>query len=166
MDTQFIGKRVREIASRVARESELEFVHSEIAGPKRNLTVRIFIDKPGGVTLEDCAQVSQQVERILDADDFIPSKYVLEVSSPGLDRELYSLDDFKKFTGLKAKVKTRAPIEDQNHFNGKIVEIDRAEVIFEDRTIGTVRIAFDNIEKANLKVDLEEEFKKKQLFFD
>ena len=157
-----IAERIDKIADKAARENGVEFVHSEIVGNKRNRTVRIYIDKPEGVTIEDCANVSRTVEAVVDEDDFIPSAYVLEVSSPGIERRLITLKDFEKFAGKKAKIKTADPINGQANFNGRIVSVEGAEILFEDKTNGPVRIPFDAVEKANLKVDLAEEFKKKR----
>src|SRR6478672_13686691 len=157
-----IGQRVEQIAASVTGQAGIEFVHYEIAGSKRNPTVRLIIDKPGGVTLEDCAQVSRDVEAVLDKDDFIPTAYILEVSSPGIERELFKLDDFEKFTGHDARVKVRHPIGGQRNFAGRIAAVAGSEIEFEDRTSGTVRIPFDTIAKANLLVDLTEDFKKGQ----
>jgi ribosome maturation factor RimP len=89
MDKQAISDRLRTIAETVAAEAGVDLVHSEIAGTSRDLTARIFIDKPGGVTIDDCSEFSRKTEAILDADDFIPAAYVLEVSSPGIEREVY-----------------------------------------------------------------------------
>ena len=157
-----IADRIDKIATKAAADNGVEFVHSEIVGSKRNMTVRIYIDKPQGVTLEDCSIVSRSIEDVIDADDFIPSAYVLEVSSPGLERPLFSIKDFEKFTGKKAKVKTSEAIDGQANFNGRIASVDGSEIVFEDKTNGTVRIPFDKVAKANLKVDLAEEFKKKR----
>ena len=162
MQADSIVERIDKIATGVAAENAVEFVHSEIAGSKRNMTVRIYIDKPGGVTLEDCSTVSRAIEAVIDADDFIPASYVLEVSSPGLERPLFTIRDFEKFAGQKAKVKTSESINGQANFNGRIVSIEGTEIIFEDKTNGDVRIPFGNVAKANLKVDLSEEFKKKR----
>ena len=104
----------------------------------------------------------EAIEAVIDADDFIPSAYVLEVSSPGLDRPLFTLDDFKRFAGKKAKVKTAEAINGQANFSGRIVSVEDAEIVFEDKTNGAVRIPFEKVDKANLKVDLADEFKKKR----
>lgn len=159
MENASIEQRVREIGRRVAAERNLEFVHSEVAGSKRNPTVRIFIEKPGGVTIEDCSDVSRVVEGILDADDFIPSSYVLEISSPGIERELYSIDDFRRFAGHQAKVKADT-VNGQRSFSGRIASVDDDTVVFEDKTAGTVRIPYSGVKKANLLIDLETELKK------
>ena len=157
-----IAEQIDKIAAQAAKENGVEFVHSEIVGSKRNMTVRIYIDKPEGVTLEDCSTVSRAIEAVIDEDDFMPSSYVLEVSSPGLERPLFSIQDFEKFTGKKAKVKTSEAIGGQANFNGRINAVEDSEIVFEDKTNGTVRIPFDKVAKANLKVDLSEEFKKKR----
>ena len=161
MEQQSIAGKIEKIAVDAAGRNGVEYVHTEVVGTKRNLVVRVYIDKPEGVTIEDCSTVSRDMEAVLDADDFIPGAYTLEVSSPGLERGLYSVDDFRKFAGKKAKVKTSQAIDGQSNFNGRIIEVDGNEIVFEDRTSGSVRIPFESVDKANLKVDLAEEFKKR-----
>ena len=153
-----VAEKIAEIGKKAAADKGVEFVHSEIAGARRNLTVRVYIDKEGGVSIEDCTEVSRAMEEVLDADDLIPTAYVLEVSSPGLERGLYTLDDYRRFTGKKAKVKAEAGIKGQTNFTGRIVGVEDDEIVFEDKTSGPVRIPFSQIEKANLRVDLAEEF--------
>jgi ribosome maturation factor RimP len=162
MENAAINERLTDIASRAAEGNGTELVHTEIAGSKRNLVLRIYIDKPGGVTIEDCSNVSRAIEDVLDAEDFIHASYVLEVSSPGLERELYSLKDFQKFIGQKAKVRTSAEIDSQKSFVGRIVSVDDGQVVLDDRTKGIVSIPYEEISKANLRVDLSEEFKKRR----
>ena len=162
MQQDSIAKRIDKIAADAAKQSGVEFVHSEIAGSRRNAVVRIYIDKPEGVTIEDCSTVSRAVEAVMDAEDFMPSAYVLEISSPGLERPLFSIRDFERFVGEKAKVKTLEPINGQANFSGRIAEVKASQIVLEDKTNGMVRIPFDRVEKANLKVDLSEEFKKKR----
>jgi ribosome maturation factor RimP len=158
---QSIADRVEKISAAAASEAGVEFVRSEIVGTKRNMTVRVFIDKEGGVSIDDCSTVSRGMEAMLDADDFIPGAYVLEVSSPGLERGLYSIDDYSRFAGKKAKIKADAGIKGQTNFTGWIVGVEGDSVIFDDKTSGTISIPFSQIEKANLRVDLAEEFKKR-----
>jgi ribosome maturation factor RimP len=156
-----VAERVSQIAARVAGEKGVEFVNTEIAGTKRNMVVRVFVDKPDGVTIDDLTAVSRAMESILDEEDFIPTAYLLEVSSPGLERGLFSLDDFRKFTGKKAKVKTNTEIAGQANFNGRIAGVDGDVVEFDDKTTGRIRLPFADISKANLRVDLSEEFKRR-----
>ena len=159
MDKQLISGRVENIAGKVAGANSVELVHVEIAGTKRDVVVRIYIDKEGGVTIEDCSLFSKAIEDILELEDFIPSKYVLEVSSPGIERELYSLADFVKFRGALAKVKTNIEIDGQKTFVGPIVEANEDKIEIDDRTRGKVSFTFADVAKANLKIDLAKEFK-------
>ena len=157
-----IEERVQAIAERVAIDHGLELVHAEVAGPENKPIVRIFIDKPNGVTHEDCSEVSFHVGTILDVEDFIHASYVLEVSSPGLERGLYKRADFERFAGKLAKLRTRRPINGQRNFRGRLVGVDGDEVVFEDRTNGRVGVPLDAIAKANLELDVEEEFRRAQ----
>jgi ribosome maturation factor RimP len=160
MGQNSIAERVQELAERVAIDHGLELVHTEVAGPENKPIVRVFIDKPNGVTHDDCSEVSLHLGTILDVEDFIHASYTLEVSSPGLERGLYKRADYERFAGNDAKLKTRQPIDGQRNFRGRLLGIDGNEVLFEDRTNGKVRIPFDIITKANLEVDLSQELRR------
>ena len=159
METADVEQRIREIAERVVTEQGLEFVHAEVGAQGRSAAVRIFIDKPGGVTHEDCAAVSHHVGTVLDVEDFIHSAYTLEVSSPGLERGLYGRADFERFAGRLAKLKTRGAIGGQRNFRGRIEGVEGDEILFEDKTTGRVRVPVSEVAKANLEIDVEEEFR-------
>ncbi|MDT5269503.1 MAG: ribosome maturation factor RimP [Acidobacteriota bacterium] len=154
-----IEARVRAITQRAAEERGLELVHVEFAGGARALIVRVFIDKPGGVTHADCAELSTHLGTVLDVEDFIPAAYTLEVSSPGLERGLYGRKDFERFAGRLAKLKTRGAIGGQRNFRGRIEAIEGDEILFEDNTTGRVRVPLSEVAKANLEIDVEEEFR-------
>jgi len=158
-DTSIAG-RVQEIAERVAIDHGLELVHAEIAGPANKPIVRIFIDKPQGVTHEDCSEVSVHLGTILDVEDFIHASYTLEVSSPGLERGLYKRADYERFAGSEAKLKTRQPIQGQRNFRGRLLGVDGNDVLFEDRTSGRIRVPLESIVKANLEMDVNEELRR------
>src|SRR5438034_11545416 len=111
MDQGSVAERIREIAEQATIDHGLELVHAEVAGPEGHPVVRVFIDKPGGVTHDDCSSVSIQIGTVLDVEDFIHSAYTLEVSSPGLERGLYKLADYQRFGGSTAKLITRAPVK-------------------------------------------------------
>ncbi len=159
MEKEPIIERVRGIAERAADARDIELVHIDIAGTKRDAVVRIYIDKEGGVTLEDCSAVSRDVEAVLDEEDFIPSRYVLEVSSPGIERELYSLGDFQKFSGQLVKLKTNEILDGQRTFVGELVGVDGDRITIDEKTKGVITFDYKDIEKANLKIDLSKEFK-------
>ena len=154
--------RVRTIAERVAIDHGLELVHAELAGPDNKPIVRIFIDKPNGVTHQDCSEVSLYVGTVLDVEDFIHASYTLEVSSPGIERGLYKLGDYDRFAGSLAKLRTRKPISGQRNFRGRLLGIDGEDVLIEDRTSGRVSVPFEVIAKANLEMDVNAEFKRAQ----
>ena len=160
MGNDSIAGRVQELAERVAIDHGLELVHAEVAGPDNKPIVRVFIDKPQGVTHEDCSEVSTHLGTILDVEDFIHAPYTLEVSSPGIERGLYKRADYERFAGSLAKMKTRQPINGQRNFRGRLIELDGDEVVFEDKTSGQVRVPLNLITKANLEVDVEEELRR------
>src|SRR5688572_15537808 len=148
MGNDSIAARLQEIAERVAIDHGLELVDVEVAGPDNKPIVRVFIDKPQGVTHDDCSEVSTHLGTILDVEDFIHASYTLEVSSPGLERGLYKRADYERFAGRDAKLKTRQPIGGQRNFRGRLLGVEGEEVIFDDRTSGQVRIPLDLIVKA------------------
>lgn len=160
MGNDSIAARVQELAERVAIDHGLELVHAEVAGPDNKPIVRVFIDKPQGVTHEDCSAVSTHLGTILDVEDFIHAPYTLEVSSPGIERGLYKRADYERFAGSLAKMKTRQPINGQRNFRGRLVGLDGEDIVFEDKTSGQVRVPLDLITKANLEVDVEEELRR------
>jgi len=159
MDPRSVAERVREIAEQAAIDHGVELVHAEVAGPEGHPIVRLFIDKPGGVTHDDCSKVSHQLSTVLDVEDFIHSAYLLEVSSPGLERGLYKKRDYERFAGSMAKIKARSPIKGQRNFRGRILGIADDTVIVEDRTSGRVELPLDGIVKANLEADVESELR-------
>jgi ribosome maturation factor RimP len=160
MSAGSIEKRVGEIVERITNDGGLELVHVEVAGPEGKPIIRIFIDKPGGVTHQDCATVSSELGTILEVEDFIRTPYTLEVSSPGLERGLYKQEDYSRFAGKMAKVKTRVPVNGQRNFRGRIEGLDGSEIVFDDKISGIVRFPFDTVVKANLEIDVEEEFRR------
>jgi len=159
MESGLVADRVVEIAEQAAIDHGVELVHVEIAGPDGHPIVRVFIDKPGGVTHQDCSGVSTQMGTVMDVEDFIHSAYTLEVSSPGLERGLYKPADYERFAGSPAKIKMRTAVNSQRNFRGRIVGISDGLVILEDRTSGRVQLPFDAISKANLEIDVDSEFR-------
>jgi ribosome maturation factor RimP len=112
------------------------------------------------VTHEDCSTVSHHLGTVLDVEDFIHSAYTLEVSSPGLERGLYKRQDYERFSGSPAKLKSRLAINGQRNFRGRIIGVEGERVIFEDKTSGQVSVPLEAIVKANLEIDVEEEFRR------
>jgi ribosome maturation factor RimP len=159
MDQGSVAERVHELAEQTAIDHGLELVHTEVAGPEGRPVVRVFIDKPGGVTHDDCSEVSHHLGTVLDVEDFIHSAYTLEVSSPGLERGLYKAADYERFAGNPARIKSRVAIKGQRNFRGRIIGMAGDSVVFDDRTSGRVKIPLTDIAKANLEIDVEAEFR-------
>ena len=126
---------------------ELWGIECQRAG--RFMTVRLFIDKEGGVTVDDCADVSRQVSAILDVEDPIADKYNLEVSSPGLDRSLFTLPQFERYIGQDIAVHLRIPVMERRKWQGKLerIEYDMVTLIVDGQEQVLV---FGNIQKANV----------------
>jgi len=106
-------EKIRAIAERVAKSEGIEWVDVELKGGRSNPLLRIYVDKPDGVSHADCQSVSEQVSAILDVEDPFPRPYVLEVSSPGLDRKLEKPGDFEHFAGRRARLVLRDPVDEQ-----------------------------------------------------
>jgi ribosome maturation factor RimP len=154
--------RVREIAERVAASAGLEIVEVELRGGGKARMLRIFIDKPGGVTHEDCANLSREVGTILDVEDVIPgASYLLEVSSPGLDRKLIRPADYERFTGSRVKLTTRQPVNGSHHFEGRLESFQQGRLTLDmnaprkkprpgSGAPQKLEIELANVERANL----------------
>lgn len=126
-----------------------ELVDVEMAGSHHSPTLRVYIDSPRGVNVDDCAKVSRQLSALLDVEDPLPGHYTLEVSSPGLDRPLVKPEDFKRFVGETIKVKMQQPVLGRRNFSGRLVEVAADHVAVEvDKEI--FNLAFDDMERARL----------------
>lgn len=151
---QSIIEKVTEIVDRAGKPEGIETVEVELLGAGKSRVVRIFIDKPGGVTHGDCEFISQQVGTILDVEDVIPGgSYHLEVSSPGVERKLTKPADFQRFVGQKAKVVLREPIENQTAWVGKLARVEGNVITLEPSEGRTVQFGLDQVRKANLKFE-------------
>ena len=123
---------IRDIAGRVAKTHGIEVVEVELRGGGKARTLRITIDKPEGVTHDDCALVSRDVSTILDVEDAVSgASYTLEVSSPGLDRKLVRPEDYQRFTGSRVKLMTRQPVNGNRHFEGRLQNFQDGKLMLE-----------------------------------
>lgn len=113
------------------------------------LTVRIYIDKKGGVSIDDCADVSRQVNAIMDVEDFIHDKYNLEVSSPGLDRPLFTLAHYERFVGEKIVIHLRVPVQERRKWTGNLSQVNGDMITLMVDGVEHV-FAFGNIQKGNI----------------
>ena len=126
-----------------------ELVGVEFVRAGKHSILRVFIDHENGITVDDCADVSYQVSAILDVEDPISTEYNLEVSSPGMDRPLFRLEQYEAFIGHKVQIKLRMAFEGRRKFLGLIkgVEGDDVVVVVDDHEY---LLPFDSIEKANI----------------
>jgi ribosome maturation factor RimP len=149
-----VTDKVREIAERVASDEGLEIVDVQMLGGGSSRVLRIFIDKPAGVTHADCEFISQHVGTVLDVEDVIPgSRYTLEVSSPGVERKLSKPRDFERFVGQKVKIALRQPVENQRHWVGALKSFAEGIITLEPSPGRSVRFSLDQVERANLKFE-------------
>lgn len=155
--SQGIVDRVRTLAEPIAAHAGMELVDVEFLRQGGRWVLRIFLDKPGGISLDDCQAISRQVEKLLDVEDFIEPAYVLEVSSPGIERPLRTPAHFERFAGRMVEVKTFAPIGEppRKNYRGRLLGIDRDQVVSVEIDGVTHRIPLDQVAKANLAFDDE-----------
>jgi ribosome maturation factor RimP len=143
-------ERLRELLRPGVEALGFELVDAELVGGGRYPTLRVYIDSPQGITVDDCADVSRQLSAILDVEDPIPGSYTLEVSSPGLDRPLVTPGDFRKRAGETVKLRLRSPLDGgRRNFTGRLVETKDDRIVI-DVDNERFELAFDAIERARL----------------
>jgi len=145
--------RAKGVIERVVSSEGMELVDIELKGSLNNRILRIYIDKPSGVTHKDCELISDQVGTFLDIEDMIPGSYTLEVSSPGLTRKLTKESDFHRFRGRLIKVQTRQPMDGTKSFRGTLVGFEDQTVILELENARLIQIPLTSIARANLDID-------------
>jgi len=149
--------RVRQLVEHVVESQGYELVEFELKGGGKNSVMRVFIDKPAGISHQDCELVSEQLGTVLDVEDLIPFSYTLEVSSPGLDRKLVKDSDYTRFAGKLAKVQTRVPLQNQKTFRGRLRGLQGSNVLLETPKGGLMEIPLDVIQESRLEFDWAEE---------
>jgi ribosome maturation factor RimP len=148
------------VAVRVAASYGLEIFDVQFRREAPGMILRVQIDRPGpaasaeeSVSVEDCARVSRDLSAVLDVEDVVPTAYTLEVSSPGLDRPLRRPEDYRRFTGRRAKVVMRERVDGQGFFKGRLGGVEGAEVLIEADDGRTHRVPLNLITRANLEVE-------------
>ncbi len=158
MDIINTKKKIHELASQAAEDEGLELVSAEILGRGRRLLLRITVDKDGGVTIGDCERMSRSLEALLDVEDPIRSSYVLEVSSPGIDRPLTQQKDFEKNIGKLVRIVMTEKIDNQSFIIGRITDAGEGWVRL---TVGSkgkdkdVFVPLDKVSKARLEIEIK-----------
>ncbi|MBO7332903.1 MAG: ribosome maturation factor RimP [Alphaproteobacteria bacterium] len=143
--------KIRQIIEPTATDKGFEIVRLLFQGDDANRTLQIMVEKIDrtGMQIDDCEKLSKTFSALLDVEDPITSRYMLEVTSPGIDRPLVRLEDYERFKGYEAKLETLTPIEGRKRFRGKIVGIQEDNVVFlfEEKEM---QISFSQVSKAKL----------------
>jgi len=155
-ETSLVEK-IKGIAAPYLSSLGLDLFDIQLSGTQ----VRIFIDKTGGVTLDDCAKFSRLLSPALDVSDCISSHYTLEVSSPGLDRPLLKKEDYLRFTGGRVKIKTSVKIMDQKVFTGRLSDFNGEEIFLVTDEGREFKIPFSLVLKAHLEIEFPPEQKRR-----
>lgn len=161
MNTESLIERVQQLITPILDECGMELVDLEFKREGRDWFLRLFIDKDGGVTLDDCADVSREVGSLLEVEDPIQSAYRLEVSSPGLDRPLKKAADYERFRGKLVKIRTYEKLDpdgrghERKTFVGILLGLEDGIVSIEqnDKKGGVASFALSAIAKANLEFE-------------
>ena len=152
-----LPERAREEIEKIVAAEGLELVHIEYKRQGRGFLLRVDIDKPGGVNIDDCQLISHQVSTYLDVEDPIPGEYELQVSSPGLDRKFYRDSDYQKFIGRLVRVKTASAIRGLHVVVGRLKEFDGARIVVTDPVMkkdADYEIPLAEIKEARLEVEI------------
>ena len=123
---------IEKLLESLAEQESAELVDLRFAKEGPKWVLRVFIDKPGGVTLDDCSYFSDRIGSLLDASNAVDRAYILEVSSPGMDRVIKKPKDFQKFSGKMVKLRLKVPDNGQRNFHVKLVGFENGKVIVED----------------------------------
>ena len=153
-ERQAIQAKLMALADNLAASLGMEVLLVEIKGAGGRSLIRTYLDRTGGISLDDCERFSKRFSVILDVEDVVPFSYVLEVSSPGLDRPLVKEEHFLRFVGRNAKIKTRLPIMKQRNFTGKILDVTGGRLLLETAPQKQVEIALSEVDKANLVAEI------------
>jgi len=149
-----IVEQVEKLISPLVEANKMELVDVQFATEHGKKVLRVFLDKEGGFGLGDCEEMSRQIGEAIDKSGILSYSYILEVSSPGIDRVLKKESDFLRFLGKKAKVTVFEPINGQRHFQGPIVSCFEGKLVIDDVTGKNVTIELNKIAKASLSPDV------------
>ncbi|MCL2389639.1 MAG: ribosome maturation factor RimP [Elusimicrobia bacterium] len=148
-----ISEKLEILFAAEADAAQTEIVDIEYVKESGKRVIRVFIDKPSGINIDDCAHLSHKFSTLLEESQMVSENYVLEVSSPGIDRVVKKEKDFIKFKGQKIKLQTVERINNQRNFLGIIENFENGVLTLRDVTNGAVQINFENIQKAKLEPD-------------
>lgn len=150
-----VDTRLRALVESGVNALGFDLVDVEQVGGRSHQTLRVYIDCRGGITVDDCADVSRHLSALLDVEDPLPGSYTLEVSSPGLDRPLVTLADFQRYRGEMVKLRTHEPVAGRKNFTGRLLDVTPDRIALEvgpaaGGAMERVDLAFSAIERARL----------------
>lgn len=145
--------KTEQLLTPMMEEYNFELVDVEYVKEAGNWFLRAYIDKEGGITVDDCEKVSRRLSDLLDEKDFIPDAYILEVSSPGLGRQLKKDKDFKRSLGEEVEIKLYKAINKQKDFEGILTDFDQEKLVIEQADGKTVEFARADIAMVRLALD-------------
>lgn len=151
--TNVLRQQLLDMLEPVVNAMGYELVDIDVSAGRSSGLLRLYIDRSGGVDLDDCEKVSRQVSAVLDVEDPIPGHYVLEVSSPGLNRSLRTREHFERYAGSRVKVKLKSVLDGRKRFTGQLTAVDDEAITLQvdDRTF---RLPLERIQKARLAPEL------------
>ena len=152
MKSETLLQEVREVIEPILQSQGFELVDLEYQRESRGWVLRIYLDREGGITLDDCTGVSHEVGAVLEVKDVIPNAYVLEVSSPGLTRPLKKPEDFNRFQNRLVKIKLYKPLDGRRNFKGTLLGLE-VETVRVEADGQVFEIPLQSIAKANLEID-------------
>ncbi len=155
MEEKELIEKIRELIEVPLLKRNIEIVDLEWRRERRGWTLRIFIDKSTGISVEDCAKVSSLVSKILDEEDFIHHSYTLEVSSPGIDRPLTKKEHFERFVGEKARITLKNPVEGRKNFTGLLLGVEKENTIMLEVEGKVWKFSLEDIKKARLQPEIK-----------
>lgn len=138
----------------VVESEKMELVDIQYATESGRKVLRVFLDKEGGIKLRDCEDMSGKISAVIDQSKLMPESFVLEISSPGLDRVLKKEKDFIRYTGRKARITVGKPIDGQRNFSGTILAAGGGTVTIDDVTGKKATLQIDSIVKARLEPEV------------
>jgi ribosome maturation factor RimP len=147
-------EQIEQLTAPVLQEHGVELVDAQFIHEHGQWVLRFFLDKTGGVTLDDCARLSDHIGRTLDATDLIKQRYSLEVSSPGITRPLKKEADYQRFIGERVDVTLYAPLNGRRHFKGTLQSFQSGVVVVEEAPQQTFALPLTDVAKARLDPEI------------
>ena len=155
LETSHLIETLRQLIEPIAADAGLELWDLRLGGSGRHRSVQIFVDRAsGGVTLDECAEVSRALAVALDVENPISGPYRLEVSSPGIERVLTRPEHFRRYVGSNIRVQLTEPVDGRRNLRGVLSELTDGEILVEDERGGACPVRLDQIRRASLVVDL------------